>query len=81
MLGQKMFIFVAGAILAVAGMATERAWMIYAAAAVLSIGVLLRFIVRPPRRDTAASHEDDDADLEDATGEADDDACDEEPPR
>jgi hypothetical protein len=63
LLGLKMFIFVAGAILAVAGMATDRPWMIYTAAAVLSIGVALRFFGRARRSaaddapDTAASQE------------------------
>jgi hypothetical protein len=41
-LGYKMLFFVFGAVFGVAGIATERAWLIYLALLCLVVGVVLR---------------------------------------
>jgi uncharacterized membrane protein YuzA (DUF378 family) len=40
--GQRMTIFVIGAVVAVAGIASGTSWIIYIAVGILAIGVLLR---------------------------------------
>lgn len=44
--GLRMAIFAAGAALAVLGIATESSWLVYTAAGVLAVGVVLRFVSR-----------------------------------
>lgn len=43
----KMMLFVAGAILGVIGMATERSGILWLAFAVLGVGIVLRWASRP----------------------------------
>lgn len=53
----KMWLFSAGAILALVGMGTERVWLIGIAGALLAAGVLIRFL--PHSRPSAGRPRDD----------------------
>lgn len=46
LLPHKMLLFVAGAVLGMIGMATDRNWIVYLAVGVLAVGLLLRFVDR-----------------------------------
>jgi hypothetical protein len=48
LLGQKMLVFVLGAVIAMAGLATERDWLIYVALVLLLLGLAMRFAGREP---------------------------------
>jgi hypothetical protein len=55
MLGQKMLVFGLGAVIAMAGMATERDWLIYVALVLLLLGLAMRFAGREPVEDEEPS--------------------------
>ncbi|CAN5761238.1 hypothetical protein BH23GEM9_BH23GEM9_36660 [soil metagenome] len=46
MLGHRMLVFVLGAVVGAAGIATDRQWLIYVAIGILVIGLALRFLAR-----------------------------------
>jgi membrane protein implicated in regulation of membrane protease activity len=79
LLGQKMLVFVLGAVIALAGLATERDWLVYAALLLLLLGLAMRFVGRHTPADEAAL--DDDESLEDDVSLEDEAAIAEEVPR
>jgi multisubunit Na+/H+ antiporter MnhF subunit len=67
LLGQKMLVFVLGAVIALAGLATERDWLVYVALLLLLLGLAMRFVGRhrpedePPLEDDESAEDDETA--------------------
>lgn len=57
----KMWLFSAGAILALVGMGTSTGWLIGSAGVLLAIGLLLRFVPHPDRSSGGAADPAEDA--------------------
>ena len=62
----KTLLFAIGAALGLAGIFTERDWLILVAIAVLAVGVALRWLPRPGEDDT--THEPPDSQADEASG-------------
>jgi hypothetical protein len=67
LLGQKMLVFVLGAVIAMAGLATERDWLIYVALVLLLLGLAMRFAGREPVEEADPSEEEEPPEDEELT--------------
>jgi Flp pilus assembly protein TadB len=56
-LGRKMLLFLAGAVLAMVGMAAGQDWLVYLAMAVLAVGIILRLASRRRMRRAEEDHD------------------------